>query len=35
MPMKSVLLNLTYVDTKYIGDETNYDRWQLDFNFTF
>ena len=38
MAMKNVLLNVTYYDTRYnvdVGDETDYDRWQLDFNFTF
>jgi hypothetical protein len=38
MPMQRVLLNLTYYDTAYnvdVGEETEYDRWQLDFNFTF
>ena len=32
------VLNLNYYDTSYnvdVGDETDYDRWQLDFNFTF
>jgi hypothetical protein len=38
MPLKRVVLNVTYLDTVYnvdAGDESDYDRWQLDFNFTF
>ncbi len=38
MAMKNVLLNVTYYDTHYnvdVGTEQDYDRWQLDFNFTF
>lgn len=38
MPLKNVLLNVTYLDTAFnvdVGTETDYDRWQLDFNFTF
>jgi hypothetical protein len=38
MPMQSVLLNLIYIDTTYnvdVGNESDYDRWQLDLNFTF
>lgn len=38
MAMKNVLLNVTYYDTRYnvdVGTEQDYDRWQLDFNFTF
>lgn len=38
MAMKNVLLNVTYYDTQFavdVGNEADYDRWQLDFNFTF
>ena len=38
MPLQRVVLNLNYYDTSYnvdVGNETDYDRWQLDFNFTF
>ena len=38
MAMQNVLLNVTYYDTQYnvdVGTEQDYDRWQLDFNFTF
>lgn len=38
MAMKNVLINATYYDTQYnvdVGSETDYDRWQLDFNFNF
>jgi hypothetical protein len=38
MPLKRVVLNVTYLDTAYnvdVGNESDYDRWQLDFNFTF
>jgi hypothetical protein len=38
MPLKRVVLNVTYLDTAYnvdVGEESAYDRWQLDFNFTF
>jgi hypothetical protein len=38
MMSKHVLVNLTYLDTAYDverGNEADYKRWQLDFNFTF
>jgi hypothetical protein len=38
MPVQRVVLNLNYIDTTFnvdVGDETDYDRWQLDFNFLF
>lgn len=38
MAMKNVLINITYLDTKFnldVGAEANYDRWQMDFNFSF
>jgi hypothetical protein len=38
MAMRNLLINATYLDTRYNVDqgvEANYDRWQLDFNFTF
>jgi hypothetical protein len=38
MPVQRVLLNVGYYDTAFnvdVGDETDYDRWQLDFNFLF
>jgi hypothetical protein len=38
MPLARVVLNVTYLDTAYhvdVGEESDYDRWQLDFNFTF
>ncbi|MGH8175712.1 MAG: putative porin [Steroidobacter sp.] len=38
MAMKSLLVNVTYLDTAFnvdVGAETDYTRWQLDFNFMF
>lgn len=38
MPLQNLLLNITYLDSIFnvdVGDETDYRRWQLDFNFTF
>lgn len=38
MAMKNLLVNVTYLDTAFnvdVGNETSYDRWQLDFNFIF
>ena len=38
MPMKSLVMNVSYYDTRYnvdVGSETDYDRWQVDFNMTF
>jgi hypothetical protein len=38
MAMRNLLINATYLDTRYNvdqGEEADYDRWQLDFNFTF
>jgi hypothetical protein len=36
MPVTGLVVNLTYLDTRFnvdAGDEVDYDRWQLDFNF--
>lgn len=38
MAIRNLLINVTYLDTAFnvdVGPETDYDRWQLDFNFTF
>ena len=38
MAMSRVLINLTYIDSKFavdVGPEMSYERWQLDFNFLF
>jgi hypothetical protein len=38
MALRNLLINATYLDTRYNverGVETDYDRWQLDFNFAF
>jgi hypothetical protein len=38
MPVKSLVINGTYYDTRFnvdVGSETDFDRWQIDFNFTF
>ena len=38
MAMRNLLINATYLDTRFdddLGVETDYDRWQLDFNFSF
>ncbi|MFL6617492.1 MAG: hypothetical protein ACJ8MH_02750, partial [Povalibacter sp.] len=38
MPLKNLVIDGTYFDTSYnvdVGTETDYDRWQLNFNFSF
>lgn len=38
MAMQNLLLNVTYLDTRYnvdVGSQAAYDRWQLDFNVSF
>jgi hypothetical protein len=38
MAVKNLVIDGTYFDTSYnvdVGTETNYDRWQLNFNFSF
>jgi hypothetical protein len=38
MPVKNLLMNLTYMDTVFnvdIGEESDYDRWQVEFNLGF
>jgi hypothetical protein len=38
MAMRNLLINATYLDTRFdddLGVETDYERWQLDFNFSF
>jgi hypothetical protein len=38
MAMKNLVIDGTYYDTRYnvdVGTQTDYDRWQLNFIFTF
>jgi len=38
MPVKNLLMNLTYMDTAFNVDqavESDYDRWQVEVNFGF
>jgi len=38
MAMQNLVINGTYYDTQFnvdVGDRSDFDRWQLDFNFTF